>query len=83
MTDHFCRACNRLRLTSDGHVRTCLFADKEYNLRDLLREKRIPDQRLVDALRRICFLKPVGTDILRLRVHGEAVAKRRMTSIGG
>jgi cyclic pyranopterin phosphate synthase len=83
MTDHFCRACNRLRLTSDGHVRTCLFADKEYNLRGLLREKRISDQRLAEALRRICLLKPVGTDILRLRAHDKAVAKRRMTSIGG
>jgi cyclic pyranopterin phosphate synthase len=83
MTDHFCSACNRLRLTSDGHVRTCLFTDREYNMRGLLRERRISDQRIVDTLRRICFLKPVGADILRLRAHGKAVVKRRMTSIGG
>ncbi|MDR2056235.1 MAG: GTP 3',8-cyclase MoaA [Desulfovibrio sp.] len=83
MTDHFCRACNRLRLTSDGHVRTCLFTDREYNMRDLLREKRVSDLRLADTLRRICSLKPIGADILRLRASGKAVAKRRMTSIGG
>ncbi|MDR3358300.1 MAG: GTP 3',8-cyclase MoaA [Desulfovibrio sp.] len=83
MTNHFCRACNRLRLTSDGHVRTCLFTDREYNMRGLLRERRISDQRLVDTLRRVCSLKPMGADILARRVHDEAVAMRRMTSIGG
>ncbi|MDR2573311.1 MAG: GTP 3',8-cyclase MoaA [Desulfovibrio sp.] len=83
MTDHFCRACNRLRLTSDGHARTCLFADKEYNMRGLLRARGITDQRILDALRRICALKPIGADILRRRIHARAVAERRMTSIGG
>jgi cyclic pyranopterin phosphate synthase len=83
MTDHFCRACNRLRLTSDGHVRTCLFNDKEYNLRGLLRTKRVPDQCIAAGLRRICSLKPMGADILKRRTLDQAVAARRMTSIGG
>ena len=30
-----CSICNRLRLTSDGKIKPCLFSDLEYNVRDL------------------------------------------------
>lgn len=33
----FCGACSRLRLTADGKVRPCLFSDREWDLRPLLR----------------------------------------------
>jgi molybdenum cofactor biosynthesis protein A len=38
MTDHFCGTCNRIRLTADGNLKVCLFSNKEYSLRDMLRE---------------------------------------------
>lgn len=34
---NFCASCSRLRLTSDGHLRSCLFSDREYNIKKLLR----------------------------------------------
>jgi cyclic pyranopterin phosphate synthase len=37
VTQPFCGSCNRLRLTADGQLRTCLFATKESDLRGLLR----------------------------------------------
>lgn len=37
VTEMFCGACSRIRLTADGQIRTCLFSTKEYNLRDLVR----------------------------------------------
>jgi len=37
MSEHFCSRCNRLRLTSDGHLRTCLFSDDEIDLKPALR----------------------------------------------
>ena len=37
MTNHFCDRCNRLRLTADGRLKTCLFYPAELNLRDALR----------------------------------------------
>ncbi|NQT46263.1 MAG: GTP 3',8-cyclase MoaA [Candidatus Omnitrophica bacterium] len=37
LTDKFCSACNRLRLTSDGHLKGCLHSDLKVNLRDPLR----------------------------------------------
>lgn len=36
MSSHFCKQCNRLRLTSDGNLRPCLFSDLEYPVRDAL-----------------------------------------------
>ncbi len=38
MTDHFCSACNRLRITADGHLKVCLFGRAEVNLRQALRD---------------------------------------------
>jgi len=33
----FCGSCNRLRLTSDGKVRPCLYSDHHYNVKELVR----------------------------------------------
>jgi len=38
ITEHFCHACNRLRLTADGRLRPCLLANTELDLRAVLRE---------------------------------------------
>merc|ERR1719265_1191331 len=37
MTDAFCGGCNRIRLTSDGQLRNCLFGEEGWSLRDELR----------------------------------------------
>jgi cyclic pyranopterin phosphate synthase len=37
VTRAFCAQCDRIRLTADGQIRTCLFATTEYDLRALLR----------------------------------------------
>jgi GTP 3',8-cyclase len=38
MTHNFCATCNRLRITSDGNLKVCLFGNSEVSLRDILRE---------------------------------------------
>ena len=38
MTEHFCGTCNRLRITSDGNLKVCLFGNSEVSLRDMLRD---------------------------------------------
>jgi len=38
MTENFCGTCNRLRITSDGNLKVCLFGNSEVSLRDLLRQ---------------------------------------------
>jgi len=37
VTEAFCGACSRIRLTADGQIRTCLFSTSEYSLRDVIR----------------------------------------------
>ena len=37
VTEPFCGACSRIRLTADGQIRTCLFSTVEHSLRDILR----------------------------------------------
>jgi len=37
VTEMFCGACSRIRLTADGQIRTCLFSSGEHNLRDVMR----------------------------------------------
>jgi GTP 3',8-cyclase len=37
VTEPFCGACSRIRLTADGQIRTCLFSTVEHSLRDSLR----------------------------------------------
>jgi len=38
MTHNFCGTCNRLRITSDGNLKVCLFGNAEVSLRDILRQ---------------------------------------------
>jgi cyclic pyranopterin phosphate synthase len=37
VTEPFCGACSRIRLTADGQIRTCLFSTMEHSLRDVVR----------------------------------------------
>ena len=37
VSEPFCGACSRIRLTSDGQIRTCLFSTIEHSLRDVVR----------------------------------------------
>lgn len=45
LSRHFCGECNRLRLTSQGMLRPCLFSDEELNARDVLRHGTDDDVR--------------------------------------
>ncbi len=50
VTKPFCRDCQRLRLSADGKVFTCLFAAEGYDLRGLLRSSA-PDETIAAAIR--------------------------------
>jgi cyclic pyranopterin phosphate synthase len=57
MTRHFCHTCNRLRLTPDGKLRTCLFSDQEMDLKGLLRSGA-SDQALRERILEAISRKP-------------------------
>ncbi len=57
MSDSFCSTCNRLRLTADGSVKSCLFYPAEINLRDRMREGA-DDAEVEEMIRYSLSLKP-------------------------
>jgi GTP 3',8-cyclase len=44
VTEPFCGACSRIRLTADGQIRTCLFSTIEHSLRDVVRSGATRDE---------------------------------------
>lgn len=79
LTHHFCGDCNRLRLTSDGKLRPCLFSETEIDLKPALRNPS-PDSALVHLLRLSIEVKPEGHNIGR---RADIRALRAMSRIGG
>lgn len=57
MSDHFCGSCNRLRLTSDGRLRTCLFSNAEIDLKKKLRDGS-GDEAIAALLKQAVAAKP-------------------------
>jgi cyclic pyranopterin phosphate synthase len=76
---HFCESCNRLRLTSDGKLRPCLFSDQEIDLRSYLRGG-CDDEKLVEFLGAALRGKPRGHAI---NTHFFKKCQRNMSAIGG
>lgn len=79
ITEHFCEACNRLRLSADGELRTCLSRDRTPSLRDLLRAG-IDDDGLARAVRGMVWQKVAGHEADQLA--GRAF-EGTMTRVGG
>ncbi|MCJ2164500.1 MULTISPECIES: GTP 3',8-cyclase MoaA [unclassified Pseudodesulfovibrio] len=82
-TNHFCATCNRLRITSDGNLRTCLFSDRVYRLRPALRHPALGLEAVERIIRLAGKSKPIGNDLLKRMPAGKGVCKTRMASIGG
>lgn len=58
----FCRRCNRLRLTSDGRVRPCLYSAHSYDLKEMIRG-RADDKEITVLLRKIIAEKSSYTKL--------------------
>jgi GTP 3',8-cyclase len=66
MTHTYCGTCNRVRLTADGRLRTCLFGDHEVLLRDAIRN----GEPLEPLFRQALSEKPLEHSLLQMRVGG-------------
>lgn len=82
MSDHFCDTCNRLRITADGRLRTCLFSDRETSLRPLIRDPEKGFAAALEAIRAEIANKPKGHELLK-RIQNGSVCNKVMSSIGG
>jgi cyclic pyranopterin phosphate synthase len=75
MSHTYCASCNRVRLTADGRLRTCLFGDHEVDLRTPLRN----GQRLEPYFRAALASKPKEHGLLQMEVGG----LRALSQVGG
>jgi cyclic pyranopterin phosphate synthase len=75
MTHTYCASCNRVRLTADGRLRTCLFGDHEVDLRTPLRA----GERLEPFFIRALEEKPKEHALLQLKNGG----LRALSQVGG
>jgi len=75
MSHTYCGSCNRVRLTADGRLRTCLFGEEETDLRTPLREG-LP---LEPFFRSALASKPEEHHLLQMSVGG----LRALSQVGG
>lgn len=65
LSQHFCETCNRIRLTSEGKLRPCLFSNKEVDIKQAIRnaktdDKIIRSKIIRDNIREAINIKPEG-----------------------
>ena len=79
VSEPFCSSCDRIRLTADGQLRTCLFSRREWDLKTTLRDGRT-DTQIADFLRFAVRHKELKH---RVNEPGFVRASRSMSQIGG
>lgn len=84
VTRPFCAACDRLRLTSDGQMRSCLFSNTETDLRAILRNGRLAENE-----KRADLIKAIS-ETVKAKLPGHGIndpsfikPNRPMSAIGG
>ncbi|MGD9237769.1 MAG: GTP 3',8-cyclase MoaA, partial [Desulfobacterales bacterium] len=77
---HFCDSCNRLRLTADGKIKTCLFSNEEIDIKTALRNGATQND-MIGIFSQAVAQKPSGHSLdTRGRDHA---CGRAMRAIGG
>jgi cyclic pyranopterin phosphate synthase len=88
LSQHFCKTCNRIRLTSEGKLRPCLFSNKEIDIKKAIRERagdkknesvsrrKIIRDKIIEAVK----LKPKGHN---LNIKNQENISFQMSRIGG
>jgi cyclic pyranopterin phosphate synthase len=79
VTEPFCGACSRIRLTADGQIRTCLFSTVEHSLRDVVRSGASRDE-IIDYIEAVVLKKEPRHFI---NDPGFVTPSRTMSFIGG
>jgi cyclic pyranopterin phosphate synthase len=79
VSEPFCSSCDRIRLTADGQLRTCLFSRREWDLKTPLRNGA-SDDGLVELIRFAVLHKELKH---RINDPGFTRASRSMSQIGG
>ena len=79
VSNPFCDHCNRIRMTADGKLRTCLFSANETDLKKLIRSGAT-DENIIDALNQAVLIKEPGH---KINLDDFERPTRAMHAIGG
>src|SRR5213080_834742 len=79
VSEPFCSSCDRIRVTADGQLRTCLFSRREWDLKTPLRDGASDDE-LIRVLRFAIAHKELKH---KINEPGFVRASRSMSQIGG
>ena len=79
VSEPFCGACSRIRLTADGQIRTCLFSTVEHSLRDVVRSGA-PREEIIEFIESVVLKKEPRHFI---NDPGFVTPSRTMSFIGG
>lgn len=79
VTRPFCGTCDRIRLTADGQIRTCLFALREYDFRKAMRDGASDEQ--IEHLLRAAVLRKQPGHLIDQPAFVQPA--RGMSAIGG
>ena len=79
VSEHFCFQCNRLRLTADGKLRTCLMSEVETDLRGPLRSG-VSDDALRAIIAEAVAHKPLQH---HLEQDADQQPRRPFSQVGG
>ncbi len=78
VSSHICAECNRIRLTSNGMIRPCLFSDVEYDVKSLIRSGK-SDEEIREFIRGVVKVKPER----KLEMGAIRKCQSSLRSIGG
>ena len=79
VSNPFCDHCNRIRMTADGKLRTCLFSADETNLKEMIRSGK-SDENIADTIRQAVLIKEPGH---KINLDDFERPDRAMHAIGG
>ncbi|GIJ83407.1 hypothetical protein Asppvi_002227 [Aspergillus pseudoviridinutans] len=96
MTHNFCGTCNRLRITSDGNLKVCLFGNTEVSLRDIIRKENdgqpidetlLKELRLLESAEAAARIQDEGGEVNQrerelLELIGMAVKRKKAKHAG-
>ena len=79
VSNPFCDHCNRIRMTADGKLRTCLFSADETNLKEMIRSGK-SDEDIAETIRQAVLIKEPGH---KINLDDFERPDRAMHAIGG
>ena len=79
----FCDTCNRIRVTSDGKIKQCLYYRANIDLKEIFRNSKLNEDEIIKIVENEIYRKNRKHDFNNYEIKKEDREERIMSSIGG